>query len=91
MSDMLVDMPDNVHFLAWDKQTSIPDINWCQFDCIIDAHRVWRTLRLDIIAIFHGKRVRCLHKGHIRKWLRCHGFHPTITPMLTRYKKLITP
>lgn len=83
MGALLVDCPSNVHFVAYGEA-----INWTLYDSIIDAHCVWRSIGIDLQALFHGKRVKILHKPRLRRWLLTHGKQTTVPSMLDLYAKL---
>lgn len=90
MEELLMDMPTNVHFIGWNpKQDKRPNICWSDFDMVLDAHRVWRSLRLDLAALLHGLPVRTIGKAHLRKWLIVHGMKIAIPTMISRYRKLL--
>lgn len=76
-------MPRNVQFLAYGER-----IDWSQYDTVIDAHSVNRSIGLDVIALLHGKRVRRLHKPRIARWMLLHGRRKPIRPMIERYRQL---
>lgn len=90
MEALLTGMPANVHFLPWPKEQKRPAIDWQQYDTVIDAHSVWRSLAIDIRALLHGKRVHRLHKPRLGRWLRIH--HLTRRPlrsMTEAYRRLL--
>ena len=85
MQSLLQDMPDNVHFLAYGEQ-----IDWQDFDGVIDAHSVWRSWRIDLQALLHGKRIKKLHKPRLRRWLLTKGKSVSVPSMLDCYRPLFS-
>lgn len=80
---LLKDMPANVSFLAFGEH-----IQWDMYDGILDAHSVWRSWWLDLRALFHGKRIRKIHKPKLRRWLNMLGISVPVPSMLTCYARL---
>lgn len=84
MGDLLVDCPANVHFVVYGDP-----IDWTKFDIVLDAHRVWRSIGIDLQALLHGKRVKRIHKPRFRRWLLTHNKQTTVPAMLDLYAKLL--
>ena len=84
MGALLVDCPANIHFVAYGEA-----INWALYDMVIDAHNVWRSIGIDLQALFHGKRIRILHKPRFRRWFLTHGQQVEVPSMLDLYATLL--
>lgn len=83
MQALLVDVPKNLHFLAYGEP-----IDWKQFDIVLDAHRVWRSRGITLQARLHGKRVRAIRKPRLRRWLLTRGKQTKAPSMLNLYARL---
>ncbi len=85
MQALLVDMPANIHFLAYGEP-----IDWNNVDIVLDAHHVWRSKGIALQARLHGKRVRTIRKPRLRRWLLTHGKQTKAPSMLNLYAHLFS-
>ena len=85
MQALLVDMPANIHFLAYGEP-----IDWKNVDVVLDAHRVWRSRGITLQARLHGKRVRTIRKPRLRRWLLTRGKQTKAPSMLDLYARLFS-
>lgn len=84
MQALLMDMPSNVHFSAYEET-----IDWARYDYVIDAHNVPRSRRLDWKARCHFKPVIRLKKPRLQRWLLIHGKRANVPSMLELYARLL--
>jgi len=95
---------DHIHFIGAELKDRhkgikglnrlLQDIDYKQFDTIIDCHNVLRSRYLDMRFRLAGKRVKVLHKDRMAKWwltCRWNRNKKPLLPMAERYKRLITP
>ena len=70
----------------------LQDINFRQFDTIIDCHNVLRSRYLDFRFRLAGKKVCVLSKDRLAKWwltCRFNRNRQPLTPMPEKYRRLL--
>ncbi len=94
------DIAPNIHFAGASFQERhngrqgldrlMEDISWRQFDAVADMHDVWRSRYITLRMRLAGKRVACVKKDRLGRFLLTHGLsRRPLKPMWQRYSDVL--